>query len=303
MRARNAAPLMVGLVEGGRLVVSILDDRPLERSAIESTLPQGQKPRSDMVRLGLALAAILLIVAGVFVARRWFQPAQSPDTLRPPTVDTARAPASSPAAVDLPPPAQMDAFIRTLLGGLSTAPELARWLTTDDLTSHIASAIDQFSRGLSPARDAKIIAPSAPFHVSTRGGRTYIAPESYARYDSLANAAASMDAGAVARAYTTLKPRLAETYRLLGNRDGDLDAAVESAIVTLLEVPIVTEPIAVVPGRGNLYAYADPRLESLKPAQKQLLRMGPENVRAVQAQLRALAQQLGIPSSRLPAPR
>lgn len=281
--------------------MSILDDRNLERSTIESTLhPSGQKPRSDMVRLGLAFAAILLIVAGVFVARRWFQPTVAPDTLRPPSTDAARPSAPPAPAVELPPQAQMDAFIRTLVGGLSARPELARWLTTDDLTTHIASAIDQFSRGLSPAKDAKVIAPAGPFAVTTRAGRTYIAPESYGRYDGLAATASSLDAGAVSRAYTTIKPRLEEAYRLLGNRAGDLDTAVEAALITLLEVPVIAEPVALVPGRGNLYAYADARLEALKPAQKQLLRMGPDNVRAVQAQLRAVARELGIPASRLP---
>lgn len=286
--------------------MGILDDQPLQRSTLESIPPgRAQRPRSDIVRLGLALAVILLIVAAVFVARRWFLPTASPDTLRPPGVDSAasRGPGTPASTVDLPPPAQMDAFIRTLLGGLSSRAELARWLTTDDLTSHITSAIDQFSRGLSPARDARVIAPTRPFSITKRAGRTFIAPESYARYDGLAATAASIDATAAARAYTTIKPRLAEAYRLLGNRDGDVDSAVEAAIVMLLEVPVITDPIEVVPGRGNMYAFADPRLEELKPAQKQLLRMGPENVRAVQDQLRALAQALGIATSRLPAAR
>lgn len=278
--------------------MSILDDQPL-RSTAESSPPGPSRRQADLVRLGLVLAAILLIVAGVFVVRRWYLPAPAPETLRPPGTESAAPPAAEPAPVQLPPPAQMDAFLRTLLGGLSSRPELAKWLTTDDLTGHIASAIDQFSRGLSPARDARVIAPSQPFSTVTRGGRTYIAEESYARYDGLAATAASIDANAAAKAYTTVKPRLAEAYRLLG-REGDLDAAVEQAIITLLQVPVIDEPIEVVPGRGNLYAFADARLEQMAPAQKQLLRMGPDNVRAVQERLRALAAALGIDPSRLP---
>ena len=53
---------------------------------------------------------------------------------------------------------------------------------------------------------------------------------------------------------------------------------------------------------GIVYAYADPRLEGLSPAQKQLLRMGPENVKAIQAKLREIAAVLQIPESRLPQP-
>ena len=43
------------------------------------------------------------------------------------------------------------------------------------------------------------------------------------------------------------------------------------------------------------YAYSDPRLESLTPAQKQLLRMGPANVRKIQARLRGIANALAQP--------
>jgi len=40
------------------------------------------------------------------------------------------------------------------------------------------------------------------------------------------------------------------------------------------------------------YGFADARLQRLEPAQKQLLRMGPENVKRVQAKLRELVAAL-----------
>ena len=40
------------------------------------------------------------------------------------------------------------------------------------------------------------------------------------------------------------------------------------------------------------YQYADPELESLSAAQKQLLRMGPDNMRRIQTTLRALRREL-----------
>ena len=50
------------------------------------------------------------------------------------------------------------------------------------------------------------------------------------------------------------------------------------------------------------YAFADPALEGLSGAQRQLLRMGPRNVRIVQAKLREVAGFLGIPDALLPPP-
>jgi len=40
--------------------------------------------------------------------------------------------------------------------------------------------------------------------------------------------------------------------------------------------------------------YADPRLQSLTGAQRQFLRMGPRNMRIVQAKLREIAQLAGL---------
>ena len=48
------------------------------------------------------------------------------------------------------------------------------------------------------------------------------------------------------------------------------------------------------------YQYADPQVEGLTAAQKQLLRTGPRNVRMVQSALRQLALALGISPDRLP---
>ena len=81
---------------------------------------------------------------------------------------------------------------------------------------------------------------------------------------------------------------------------GNFDAELERAIVELLKVPVVEGDVPLrMAGIG--YAFADPRLEALSPPQKQLLRMGPENVRAIQGKLREIAAALGIPDSRLPA--
>ena len=59
-------------------------------------------------------------------------------------------------------------------------------------------------------------------------------------------------------------------------------------------MPLSDQPLAVVPmQKGIGYRYADPALEQLTPAQKQLLRMGPGNARAVVAFLKALRAALG----------
>jgi hypothetical protein len=50
--------------------------------------------------------------------------------------------------------------------------------------------------------------------------------------------------------------------------------------------------VRLVEGKGATWAFADPALERLDPAQKQLLRMGPENAARIIDTLRQVQRQL-----------
>jgi hypothetical protein len=52
--------------------------------------------------------------------------------------------------------------------------------------------------------------------------------------------------------------------------------------------------------KGGVFGYADPAVERLTAAQKQLFRMGPANARTIQRRLREIGLALGIPPERLP---
>jgi hypothetical protein len=123
-----------------------------------------------------------------------------------------------------------------------------------------------------------------------------IAPASYTRYDFLAEGAASLDAAAAARLFRRALPLLEAAYRELGYPQGGFEAALREGLTHLLAVPVVETGIALRPvRRGTVLVYecVDPALESLSPAQKHLLRMGPANVARVQATLRAFLSALG----------
>jgi hypothetical protein len=127
-------------------------------------------------------------------------------------------------------------------------------------------------------------------------------PAGYSRFDGHAAAIASIDPGGAAQLYNRLKPRIEEAYREVAGANADFDGTLQRAIAELLATPVVEGEIAV--ERHTVgYGYVDPSLESLSRAQQQLLRMGPQNVRVVQQQLRAIAQRLGIDESALPRER
>jgi hypothetical protein len=85
-----------------------------------------------------------------------------------------------------------------------------------------------------------------------------------------------------------------EAFADLGYPDESIDNALSTAFSTLLATPIPATAPAL-ERHLNTYRYADPHLEALQPAQKQLLRMGPDHARRVQDQIRKLARAMRLP--------
>jgi Protein of unknown function (DUF3014) len=230
---------------------------------------------------------------------------------RPPasTAPVARAPAGQPQArplggaaepITVPPLDESDPIARQLVRTITSHPLAIAWLTTNGLIRNFTVVVTNVVEGPTPARQLQVLRPAAPFRVADRSGQLFIDAASYDRYNTIAAAAASIDPAGAARVYATLKPRIEQAYGELGQPPASFDRALERAIVVLLQVPVVEGPIRVEPKGGTAYQYADPKLEGLTSAQKQLLRTGPRNVRTIQSALRQLALALGIPSDRLP---
>src|SRR5438128_993729 len=102
-----------------------------------------------------------------------------------------------------------------------------------------------------------------------------------------------LDGQRTVEVYRRLQPLCEDAYRGLGKPQGRFDDVLVKAIRTLLAAPVVEGDVELTP-KVITYAFADPALEGLTPAQKHLLRMGPKNVHAIQAELRALATALGM---------
>jgi hypothetical protein len=216
----------------------------------------------------------------------------------PPPATPRRALGSDSDAIALPPLEETDPIVRERVGALSGDPTIAAWLATDGLLRNVTRVVQAIAEDRGVAGLLTVLRPSKPFSVQHSGGRVTIDPRSYRRYDAIAAAVASVDARAGANLYSMFRPRLTDAYKELGFPDTPFDATLEDALVTLVSTPVPDGPIEVIP-RGGTYVFADPRLEALAPAQKQLLRMGPENARAVKAKLREIAIALGVPAERL----
>jgi hypothetical protein len=204
--------------------------------------------------------------------------------------------------VALPPLAESDPLVRTLVRALSSHQTIAAWLATDGLIRNFTVTVANIAEGVAPAKQLGALRPSAAFLVVERSGKPYIDPRGYNRYTTVADAVASVDPAGAARLYATLKPRIEEAAGELGLPAGRFDRVLEQAIVALLRTPTPDGPLQVRPNdEGIGYGFVDGSLERLSAAQKALVRMGPRNARIIKTRLREIASALGIPPAQLPA--
>jgi hypothetical protein len=129
------------------------------------------------------------------------------------------------------------------------------------------------------------------FSVVTQDDGIYMSPTSYLRYDAFADAIAALDIGILVSTFHMLRPVYEEVYGYLGLNPDDFDNAVIRTLDLVLATPEIGEPIALKP-KSVMYLYASPSLESLPEVQKQLLRMGPDNIRRIKQQAQLLRDGL-----------
>jgi len=244
------------------------------------------------ILLSVALLAVVAALAYVALRRPAPQP-RAAAVATPQPAPRPDAPALEGDKIALPPLQETDRLVRELVVKLSSHPTVLAWLATNGLIENFTVVTLNVSEGRTPVSHLRPLAPTAPFRVRSAGGVTLLDPASYHRYDGYAAAVDGLDATGTARLYLTLKPRIADAYRIQGFPDGDFDPVLGKAIAGLLAVPSIDRDI---PLREKIvtYAFVDPALEELSPAQKQLLRMGPRNIGLVQQKLRQIATLLGL---------
>jgi hypothetical protein len=188
---------------------------------------------------------------------------------------------------------ESDGLVRKLAAELSSHPRLAMWLMSEELIRKFVAAVDNIANGQSPMPQIDFFKPEGDFKVVDEVGEYFIDPASYKRYDLVAEVFASLDPEGTVRLYKQLIPTIQEAYKDLGYPDTDFNDTLKKAMMELLNVPVVNENIQL-EKKVVTYTMVDSDLESLSFAQKHLLRMGPDNVRVIQRQLRAMAMTLGF---------
>lgn len=262
-------------------------------------MPRTTLRRSSRAPLVVAVLAVL-VGAGIW-ASRLLARREAPPKPAPTAPAGAPEPAATPAsgadveARDLG-PAPGEQEVRALVEAISPVEPYRAELAQGDLPRRAAVLLDNLAEGASPRRLLRSLGPRRPFAVLRRDGELVIAPDSYARYQPFADAVASVDVRAAARAYRSLHTVLELAYRALGYPDASLDAVTGRALNRIASAPVVDGDVRVLEREG-VFVYEDDRLEGAGAVEKHLLRMGPRNARLVQAKAREILEALGLPRS------
>lgn len=252
-----------------------------------------------IVWIGLAVAAIAILALGYFL---FLAPAAEKKVLNvPDTTALARPPVQGDAnATEAPDPDivpldldldQSDAAVRALIARGGIPAIMKEWLQQEDIVRMVVIAIDLIARGESPAAQLPFLAPAGKFSVLQRDGKSFMAPLSFRRYDSLVDAFTAVPDSTWVTWYWTLRPTLEKAFAELGYPGITFAQRIRQAIEQLTRAPLVEKAVQL-EKKVLSYAFADIALEALNPAQKHLLRLGPVNAIRVQKKLRALAMAL-----------
>ncbi|MET6759118.1 DUF3014 domain-containing protein [Pseudoalteromonas sp. NCIMB_1079] len=163
-------------------------------------------------------------------------------------------------------------------------------MVTDDVIRRGVVFVDNLAKGKVAKKHTPVVQPEDKFSVN-EGDILTINPNSYERYTPYVKIFTSMSAAQAVRMYEEYKPLINNAYSEIGYGDDEFNQTLTDAIDLLLDTP---EPEGDLPLLRDsvTYQYAFSEWEQLPAAQKQLLRMGPENMKKVKAALRNIKAQL-----------
>ncbi|MCC5888665.1 MAG: DUF3014 domain-containing protein [Gammaproteobacteria bacterium] len=200
-------------------------------------------------------------------------------------------PEPEPEPIVLPPLNESDRFIREQAEVLTDDGSIERVLATDELLRKFVVVVENLAEGNVTRDPVAFMAPRESFSVIRRNDTPYLNPQSYRRYDRLAGVAAALQPSQTVALLRLSEPLLQDAYAELGMQDVDVQDRLRRAVDLLIATPVVTGEVEL-RQPAVMFEFADPELEALLPAQKQLIRMGPDNQRKVQAKLREIRELL-----------
>lgn len=184
-----------------------------------------------------------------------------------------------------------DASVKSELMLIAESPLLGLLLENERLLQKFVINVHSMSERELPLNDSLFQAPTRGFETYEQGGKTWVDRASFARYTPYVEVLESIDLNQLISVYNVYKPNIEARFAEISRPGASFDEALLLAIDELLDTPRLPIRIEVY-SDSVAYKYRDQRIENLSAPQKQLLRMGPDNMRRVKVVLRNLKVKL-----------
>ncbi|WP_411726151.1 DUF3014 domain-containing protein [Methyloglobulus sp.] len=197
---------------------------------------------------------------------------------------------SSTQQSDLPDLLSSDNYVRQALVNIS--PGFAQWLKTDQIIRKYVFIANDFAQGLRILKHMSFLRLAEPFSVEQDKNGPFIAAKSFQRYDQLAQTIHAIDTESAVALYQKIRPLMLQVFAEFSYpRDITLESIVKKAAAEILTAPALEGQVTLIRPSVH-YKFADAKLETLNPIQKQMIRMGPENTRIIQNKCREFLVEL-----------
>ncbi len=184
-----------------------------------------------------------------------------------------------------------DGFVLEQIARLGSLPFVG-WLAGTELARSAVSVLDAASRGDIAYKILPRMRLDQPFLVEQAGEADYFSKSNYERYQATINAVNAVNPQRVVEVFTFLEPMLNKAYAELGAPMVNSRTALKAALDHVLSLTVQEADNLELARPVVNYQFADPAMENMTDVQKQLVRMGPDNARALQQQVARIRAQL-----------
>jgi hypothetical protein len=172
--------------------------------------------------------------------------------------------------------------------------DLADWFEVKDVIRKYIVLIHDVSQNKILFKHKNFLKMPKKNMVKEDGQGLYLTKEGYQRYDRFANALVAIDVKKGVSLYLTFKPLFNKVYKTFSYPESyKLEDIFLKAAANVINAPIEEGRVGLVK-HTLFYKFSKRKLERLNDVEKQMLRMGPENTKKIQAKLRQLVEAFSL---------
>jgi len=216
---------------------------------------------------------------------------EAAELVEPVPDDSSSINSDMPPAEGIPSLSSSDPTIKSYFGALSGSEDYKLLWQTNDLLQRWVTVIDGAARGELVDGIVAVQPPKQSFPVSRQGSDYYLDKKGYDRFDTLVKTVTDIQPEQLSAGFHKFRSLFEQAYGQMGNDPEQVDNTIIRLLDRVINAPIYENPIELKSNSVN-YTFADPDLEALPALEKQLIRIGPENTKALQEYAATLKQQL-----------